>query len=98
MCMWNLQFFSLFGFVNQASSIVGPNVIQAIINKTGNTWDGFAFLFAISLVSSLVIWFGVDIPKGRQDAERWAMEQRDTAYAMYSDRNREVFEEKGKES
>lgn len=80
-----LQFFGLFGLTNRASSIVGPNVIQAIVNKTGNTWDGFPVLFGMSLLSSLIIWFAVDVPKGRQDARRWAEEQRNTTYARYSD-------------
>jgi Vacuole effluxer Atg22 like len=57
-------------------------VIQAIIDRTGNTWQGFPFLFAICTVSSLVIWLAVDVPKGRQDAERWAVEKRGTTYTM----------------
>jgi len=65
---------------NRASSIVGPNVIQSIINRTGNTWQGFSFLFAICFASSLIIWFTVDVDKGRRDAERWAVEKRGTAY------------------
>jgi MFS-type transporter involved in bile tolerance (Atg22 family) len=72
-----MQFFGLFGLTNRASSIVGPNVIEAVINKTGNTWHGFPFLFAICLASSLIIWLAVDVPGGRRDAERWAAEQRD---------------------
>ena len=56
--------------------MIGPNVIQAIINKTGNNWMGFPFLFAICTAASLVIWFAVDIEKGRKDAERWAEERR----------------------
>ena len=41
----NFQFFGLFGLSNRASSMIGPNVIQAIINKSGNNWDGFPFLY-----------------------------------------------------
>ncbi|KAG1803158.1 MFS general substrate transporter [Suillus variegatus] len=37
------MFFGLFGLSNRASSMVGPNVIQAIIDKTGNNWQGFPF-------------------------------------------------------
>jgi len=77
---FDFMFFGLFGLTNRASSVVGPNVIQAIIDKTGNISQGFPFLFATCLASSLVIWFAVDIPKGRQDAERWAAEQRGTVY------------------
>jgi MFS-type transporter involved in bile tolerance (Atg22 family) len=80
--MGETQFFGLFGLTSRASSIIGPIVIQAIIDRTGNTWQGFPFLFAICTMSSLVIWLAVDVPKGRQDAERWAVEKRGTTYAM----------------
>ena len=56
--------------------MIGPNVIQAIIDKSGNNWDGFPFLFALSLVASLTIWFGVDVTKGRRDAIAWANAKR----------------------
>ena len=51
------QFFGLFGLSNRASSMIGPNVIQAIIDDTGNNWKGFPFLFAMCAAASLVIWF-----------------------------------------
>ncbi|KAI0298886.1 MFS general substrate transporter [Russula brevipes] len=74
---FDFMFFSLFGLTSRASSVIGPTVIQAIIDKTDNTWQGFSFLFAICLVASLVICLAVDVPQGRQDAERWAAEQRE---------------------
>ena len=64
------QFFGLFGISNRASSMVGPHVVQAIIDKTQNNWQGFPFLFGICTAVSLVIWFGVDVAKGRRDAVR----------------------------
>ncbi|KAG2748357.1 MFS general substrate transporter [Suillus brevipes Sb2] len=70
------MFFGLFGLYNRASSMVGPNVIQVIIDKTGNNWQGFPFLFSLCTAASVVIWFGVDVTKGRRDAVRWAAEQR----------------------
>jgi hypothetical protein len=54
--------------------MIGPNVIQAIIDNTGNNWMGFPFLFALCTLASMVIWFGVDIKKGRADALAWAEE------------------------
>jgi len=80
---FDFMFFGLFGMINRSSSILGPNVTQAIIARTGNTWHGFSFLFASCVVSCLIIWLAVDIPKGRRDAERWAVEQRGTALAKY---------------
>ncbi|CCL98264.1 uncharacterized protein FIBRA_00258 [Fibroporia radiculosa] len=66
------MFFGLFGLSNRASSMIGPNVIQAIINDTNNNWKGFPFLFALCTAASLVIWFAVDITTGRRDAVAWA--------------------------
>jgi len=77
-----VQFFGLFGITNRASSVVGPNVIQAIIDRTGDTWQGFPFLFSICFASALIVWLAVDVAKGRRDAERWAAEQRGTAPVM----------------
>ena len=71
-----MQFFSLFGLSITASSLIGPNVVQAIIDKSGNNWNGFPFLFSICACGSLVIWFAVDVPKGRRDAVQWAAERR----------------------
>jgi hypothetical protein len=56
--------------------MIGPNVIQAIINKSGNYWDGFPFLFAQCLVASLMVYFVVDVGKGREHAVGWAKEWR----------------------
>ncbi|KAH9899451.1 MFS general substrate transporter [Cubamyces lactineus] len=70
------MFFGLFGLSNRASSLIGPNVMQAIIDKSGNNWQGFPFLFALCACACLVIWFGVDVPKGRRDAAAWAERQR----------------------
>ncbi|KAG6835115.1 hypothetical protein H0H93_004704, partial [Arthromyces matolae] len=70
------MFFGLFGLSNRASSTIGPNVIQAIIDNTGNNWMGFPFLFALCAAASLVIWFGVDVEKGRGDAGRWGWRAR----------------------
>jgi hypothetical protein len=77
--MVKIQFFGLFGLSNRASSMIGPNVIQAIINKSGNNWDGFPFLFALCTSASLTIWFGVDVSKGRRAATQWAAERRSPA-------------------
>jgi hypothetical protein len=42
---------------------------------------GFPFLFALCTTASLVIWFAVDIPKGRSDAVAWAEGIRAAKYA-----------------
>ncbi|KAL4978215.1 autophagy-related protein 22-like protein [Aspergillus desertorum] len=65
------MFFALFGITNRASSIIGPNVIQAIINDTQNNWMGFPFLFAICAMAMIAIAF-VDVEKGREDGRKFA--------------------------
>lgn len=56
--------------------MIRPNVIQAIINKTGNNWNGFPSLFALSASASVVLWFLVDVEKGRRNAQKWAREMK----------------------
>ena len=67
------KFFGLWGLSTVASSVIGPIVIQAIINESGNNWMGFPFLFALCLCSFVVILFWVDVEKGRRDAAAWAV-------------------------
>ncbi|PSS10509.1 hypothetical protein M430DRAFT_108317 [Amorphotheca resinae ATCC 22711] len=69
------MFFGLFGITNRASSIIGPNVVQAIINSTNNNWMGFPFLFALCSCASIVIWF-VDIEKGRENCRVYVEERK----------------------
>lgn len=68
------MFFCLFGITNRASSIIGPNVVQAIVNSTNNNWMGFPFLFAICATASIIIWV-VDIEKGRANCRRYIEER-----------------------
>lgn len=70
------MFFGLFGLSNRASSMIGPNVIQAIIDNSGSNWKGFPFLFALCFSASIIIWFFVDVERGRRDAREWAAERR----------------------
>ena len=58
---------------------------RTLFDKTDNTWQGFSFLFAICFAATLVIWLAVDVPKGRQDAKRWAAKQRGTVYDVNLD-------------
>ncbi|KAJ5728251.1 hypothetical protein N7493_004581 [Penicillium malachiteum] len=69
------MFFALFGITNRASSVIGPNVIQAIINNTRNNWMGFPFLVAICGGAIIAIAF-VDIEKGREDCRKFTQERK----------------------
>ena len=80
------KFFGLFGLSTRSAAILGPNVIQAVVDKGGNNWKAFPVLFVLSFLACLVAWFGVNVPKGRQAAAQWAAEKRGTGvHAMYSD-------------
>lgn len=70
--MW----FGLFGLTNRASSLIGPNVCAAIIERTGKDWAPFAFLTPICLAATLVIGLGVDVEKGHRDALDFADRKR----------------------
>jgi hypothetical protein len=79
------QFFGLFGLCNRTSSMIGPNVVQAIVDRTGNNWMGFPFLLGLCTTSSLIIWFWVDVPRGREDARTWALQHREAMDVPASD-------------
>ncbi|RMJ27771.1 autophagy protein Atg22 [Aspergillus sp. HF37] len=81
------MFFALFGITNRASSIIGPNVIQAIINRTHNNWMGFPFLFAICAAAMITIWF-VDVEKGREDARKFAESRKLARVTAENDQSR----------
>jgi len=71
------MFFGLFGLSNRSASMIGPNVIQAIVDKKGNNWKAFPVLFVLTVLGCLVAWF-VNVPKGRLAALQWAAEHRET--------------------
>ncbi|KAJ8468562.1 hypothetical protein ONZ51_g9557 [Trametes cubensis] len=73
---YNNMFFGLYGLPTSSASLIGPNIVQAIIDKSGNNWEGFPFLLALSTCASLIIWFGVDVSKGKRDAAAWAVKRR----------------------
>ncbi|KAH9021166.1 vacuole effluxer Atg22 like-domain-containing protein [Lactarius pseudohatsudake] len=62
------MFFGLFGLFSRSASVVGPNVIQAIINKNGNNWKAFPLLAVLIALACIVAVFWIDVPKGRSAA------------------------------
>ena len=84
------MFFALFGITNRASSIIGPNVIQAIINDTHNNWMGFPFLFAICATAMITIMF-VDVEKGREDSRKFAEKRKLALVAAESGLSRDAI-------
>jgi hypothetical protein len=75
---WNMAL--VFGMTNCALPMVGPNVIRAIIDRIRPAIYGRASQsYFRCVVSVLDIRLAVDVPRGRRDAERWAVEQRGAA-------------------
>ena len=72
-------------------------MIQAIIDKNGNNWRAFPVLFAIGVVGCLLVWLGIDVPKGRYAAAQWAAEKRGmgTGIAILDEKDGESSESKG---
>lgn len=66
-------FFSLFSIVGKTSSFIGPIVSSAIIDTSpsGNTSMPFYFLFALSLLSFVILLVGVDLKKSRLEQEQF---------------------------
>jgi hypothetical protein len=56
--------------------MIMPIILTALINRTGNNWTGFSFLFAVSLFATLVVWLCVDVQRGRRDAAAWSEDTR----------------------
>ncbi|GME35470.1 putative mfs general substrate transporter protein [Neofusicoccum parvum] len=90
------MFFGLYGITNRASSIIGPNVVQAIINSTNNNWLGFPFLVALCTCASIVIWF-VDVEKGRENCRKFVEERKLLRAARESGRTVEEIVEGAEE-
>ena len=78
-------FFSLFSIVGKTSAFIGPLVSSAIIDDTGNNSSPFYFLFALSLVSCVWLFFSVDIAKSRieQDSFLEKEKQRNSAFLKH---------------
>jgi MFS-type transporter involved in bile tolerance (Atg22 family) len=64
-------FFSLYSIVGKTSAFIGPLVSSAIIDAspTGNANLPFYFLFGLSLLSFLLLFFFVDLKKSRKEQE-----------------------------
>ncbi|GAM88241.1 hypothetical protein ANO11243_062740 [Dothideomycetidae sp. 11243] len=63
-------FFGLFGTMNRASSVLGPNVLYWITEGTGDRTWGFVFLTALCAVAGLMVCF-VNVEKGRSDCREF---------------------------
>lgn len=71
-------FFSLFSIIGKTSSFIGPIVSSAIIDAmpSRNASAPFYFLFAVSVVSFGVLFWGVDLKVSRREQERFLERRR----------------------
>lgn len=70
-------FFSLFSIIGKTSSFIGPIVSSAIIDASpsGNVSTPFYFLFGLSVVSFLILFWGVDLKKSQVEQERFLLDK-----------------------
>jgi len=70
-------FFSLFSIIGKTSSFIGPIVSSAIIDADPNHNEStpFYFLFALSVVSFAVLFFGVDLKKSQEEQEKFLVDK-----------------------
>ena len=71
-------FFSLYSIMGKTSAFIGPIVSSAIIDADpkGNNSLPFYFLFGLSLMSFLLLFFFVDLKKSRVEQERFLEKER----------------------
>ncbi|ORY91851.1 autophagy-related protein 22-like protein [Syncephalastrum racemosum] len=59
-------FFGLFGVINKASSWIGPVVVGAISQSSGNVWMGWPFVLALFVVATIILFF-IDVDAAKRD-------------------------------
>ena len=72
-------FFSIFNIIGKSSSFIGPFISSAIIDASpggSNNNAPFYFLFALSLVSMLFIWFFLDLDKSAREQEAFLIQEK----------------------
>ena len=71
-------FFSLFSIIGKTSSFIGPLVSSAIIDASPgrNNSTPFYFLFGLSLASFVLLAWGVDLKRSRDEQREFLKEER----------------------
>ncbi|KIY49606.1 MFS general substrate transporter [Fistulina hepatica ATCC 64428] len=67
------RWYALFSITDKSSSFVGPMVVGAISQATGNIRYGFFFLVAVIWVA-VPILLSIDVDQGRRDARQFSLE------------------------
>lgn len=65
-----VTFFALYALVGKSTAWIGPIISGVIINHTGNTWKGFPFALALTVVGFVMICF-VNVEKAMKERDAW---------------------------
>jgi UMF1 family MFS transporter len=65
-------FFALYAVTDKGSSAVGPALVGWIVDRAGTIRPAFIFLAVLAVLPGPLIW-SLDVEKGREDAERFAV-------------------------
>lgn len=65
-------FYALYAITDKGSSVFGPAIVGAIIDKTGSIRPAFWFLGALVGFPAPLIWF-IDVERGKREGERLAV-------------------------
>ncbi|KAK0383160.1 hypothetical protein NLU13_9073 [Sarocladium strictum] len=64
-------FYALYAITDKGSSVFGPAIVGAIIDRTGHIRPAFWFLAVLVGVPAPIIWF-VDVERGKREGEKLA--------------------------
>lgn len=67
-----VTFFAIYSLVSKSTAWIGPIISGVIIDRTGNTWMGFPFSLALTVVGFILICF-VNVEKGQKECEAWVL-------------------------
>ncbi|PHH74150.1 hypothetical protein CDD80_3285 [Ophiocordyceps camponoti-rufipedis] len=64
-------FYALYAITDKGSSVFGPTIVGAIIDRTGSIRPAFWFLAVLVSLPAPLIWF-IDVERGKREADRLA--------------------------
>ncbi|KAF4122651.1 MFS transporter, UMF1 family [Geosmithia morbida] len=64
-------FYALYAITDKGSSVFGPTIVAAIIDRSGSIRPAFWFLAALVGLPAPLVWF-IDVERGRREGERLA--------------------------
>ncbi|KAM0245142.1 hypothetical protein ACHAP5_005682 [Fusarium lateritium] len=87
-------FYALYAITDKGSSVFGPTIVGAIIDKTGTIRPAFWFLAALVGLPAPLIWF-IDVDRGRREGVKLAESMSDSTVHDENDGNEHEPERRG---